>query len=53
MLNGNTSTAELRKNMQRVMQEDAAVFRSKETLAEGMQKNGGCFFWFGRFISER
>ena len=36
--NGNTSTAELRKNMQRVMQEDAAVFRSKETLAEGCKK---------------
>ena len=35
---GNTSTAELRKNMQRVMQEDAAVFRSKETLAEGSKK---------------
>ena len=35
---GNTSTAELRKNMQRVMQEDAAVFRSKETLAEGCKK---------------
>jgi len=35
---GNTSTAELRKNMQRVMQEDAAVFRSKKTLAEGCKK---------------
>tara|TARA_B100000427_G_scaffold269476_1_gene235844 strand:+ start:921 stop:2729 length:1809 start_codon:yes stop_codon:yes gene_type:complete len=35
---GNTSTAELRKKMQRVMQEDAAVFRSKETLAEGCKK---------------
>ena len=35
---GNTSTAELRKNMQLVMQEDAAVFRSKETLAEGCKK---------------
>ncbi len=35
---GNTSTAELRKNMQIVMQEDAAVFRSKETLAEGCKK---------------
>ena len=35
---GNTPTAELRKNMQRVMQEDAAVFRSKETLAEGCKK---------------
>ena len=34
----NTPTEELRKNMQRVMQEDAAVFRSKETLAEGCKK---------------
>ena len=36
--NGNSSTAELRKNMQIVMQEDAAVFRSKKTLAEGCKK---------------
>ena len=35
---GNTSTAELRKNMQRVMQEDAAVFRYTETLADGCKK---------------
>ena len=36
--NGNTSTAEIRKKMQIVMQEDAAVFRSKKTLAEGCKK---------------
>ena len=36
--NGNTSSAELRKKMQIVMQEDAAVFRSKKTLAEGCKK---------------
>ena len=36
--NGNTSTAELRKKMQIVMQEDAAVFRSKKTLTEGCKK---------------
>ena len=36
--NGNTSTSELRKKMQIVMQEDAAVFRSKKTLAEGCKK---------------
>ena len=36
--NGNISTAELRKKMQIVMQEDAAVFRSKKTLAEGCKK---------------
>ncbi len=35
---GNIPTAELRKNMQRVMQEDAAVFRSKKTLSEGCKK---------------
>ena len=32
---GGTTTAELRQKMQIVMQEDAAVFRSKQTLAEG------------------
>ena len=31
-------TAELRQKMQIVMQEDAAVFRSKQTLAEGCKK---------------
>ena len=35
---GSTSTAELRQKMQRVMQEDAAVFRSKQTLAEGCKR---------------
>lgn len=34
----NRSTAELRKRMQRVMQDDAAVFRTQETLAEGCVK---------------
>ncbi|HET8942703.1 MAG TPA: FAD-binding protein, partial [Rudaea sp.] len=32
---GDTSTAELRLKMQRVMQKDAAVFRTGETLKEG------------------
>jgi len=36
--NGGTTTAELRQKMQIVMQEDAAVFRSKQTLAEGCKK---------------
>ena len=36
--NGSTKTSEIRLEMQRVMQEDAAVFRSKETLAEGCKK---------------
>ncbi|PQM56930.1 MAG: succinate dehydrogenase flavoprotein subunit [Rhodobacteraceae bacterium] len=35
---GGTTTAELRQKMQIVMQEDAAVFRSKKTLAEGCKK---------------
>jgi len=35
---GPTSTAELRLNMQKTMQTDAAVFRSDKTLAEGVNK---------------
>jgi succinate dehydrogenase / fumarate reductase, flavoprotein subunit len=35
---GSLSTAEIRLNMQRTMQKDAAVFRTGETLAEGAQK---------------
>jgi len=35
---GNTSTAELRLEMQKTMQADAAVFRTDKTLAEGMEK---------------
>ncbi len=35
---GNVPTAELRLEMQRTMQEDAAVFRTGETLAEGVRK---------------
>ncbi len=35
---GSTSTAELRDRMQQVMQEDAAVFRTSKTLAEGVEK---------------
>ena len=36
--NGQHSTADVRKTMQRVMQDDAAVFRTQETLAEGVTK---------------
>ncbi len=36
--NGSTGTAELRLEMQKTMQEDAAVFRTDKTLAEGMEK---------------
>ncbi|TRW98373.1 succinate dehydrogenase flavoprotein subunit [Paracoccus sp. M683] len=35
---GNTPTAELRDEMQRTMQADAAVFRTDKTLAEGAEK---------------
>lgn len=36
--NGGTSTAELRNRMQRTMQNDAAVFRTGETLQAGVAK---------------
>ncbi|HVI26680.1 MAG TPA: succinate dehydrogenase flavoprotein subunit [Xanthomonadaceae bacterium] len=36
--NGGTPTAVIRDNMQRTMQADAAVFRTGETLAEGVKK---------------
>ena len=35
---GNTPVAQIRDNMQRTMQNDAAVFRTGETLAEGIGK---------------
>ncbi|MGB8622409.1 MAG: succinate dehydrogenase flavoprotein subunit [Paracoccaceae bacterium] len=35
---GSTPTAELRLEMQKTMQEDAAVFRTDKTLAEGVKK---------------
>ncbi len=35
---GSTGTAELRLNMQKTMQSDAAVFRSDKTLSEGCDK---------------
>ncbi|MRU15165.1 succinate dehydrogenase flavoprotein subunit [Roseovarius sp. A21] len=37
---GAVATAELRDEMQRTMQEDAAVFRTSKTLAEGVEKMG-------------
>jgi succinate dehydrogenase / fumarate reductase flavoprotein subunit len=36
--NGDSSTATIRDNMQRVMQDDCAVFRTSKTLAEGVEK---------------
>ena len=36
--NGSMTTAQIRKNMQRTMQNDAAVFRTSKTLKEGCDK---------------
>ncbi|WP_067337380.1 succinate dehydrogenase flavoprotein subunit [Stappia indica] len=36
--NGSTPTAQLREKMQRAMQEDAAVFRTQESLEQGCQR---------------
>jgi succinate dehydrogenase / fumarate reductase flavoprotein subunit len=44
--NGDTSTADLRLNMQRIMQKDAAVFRTGETLQEGCQKISAAYSAF-------
>ncbi|MCU0790277.1 MAG: succinate dehydrogenase flavoprotein subunit [Nitratireductor sp.] len=38
--NGGTPTAKLRDRMQRAMQEDAAVFRTEETLQSGVRRMG-------------
>jgi len=37
---GTTATADLRDEMQKTMQEDAAVFRTSKTLADGLEKMG-------------
>lgn len=39
---GSTPTAEIRRNMQRIMQNDAAVFRTQSTLEEGCAKIDKC-----------
>jgi len=38
--NGSQPTATIRRNMQKIMQQDAAVFRTAETLAQGVKKMG-------------
>ena len=38
--NGSQTTAMIRRNMQRTMQNDAAVFRASKTLKDGMNKMG-------------
>ncbi len=40
---GATPTAKLRLEMQKAMQEDAAVFRTEETMAQGVQKLDALF----------
>jgi succinate dehydrogenase / fumarate reductase flavoprotein subunit len=40
---GSTRVADLRLKMQKTMQDDAAVFRTGETLHEGVQKIDACF----------
>jgi succinate dehydrogenase / fumarate reductase flavoprotein subunit len=44
---GSRRTADIRLDMQRVMQSDAAVFRSGETLANGKRKLADVFASFG------
>jgi succinate dehydrogenase / fumarate reductase flavoprotein subunit len=44
--NGSTPTAELRLTMQRIMQEDAAVFRTGETLRQGCARISRAFDGF-------
>ncbi|MFN3700019.1 MAG: succinate dehydrogenase flavoprotein subunit [Alphaproteobacteria bacterium] len=41
--NGNTPTAELRLDMQKTMQDHAAVFRTGDVLNEGVKKIDKCF----------
>jgi succinate dehydrogenase / fumarate reductase flavoprotein subunit len=45
--NGSMPTAEIRLNMQRTMQSDAAVFRTEQTLREGCEKMDKVFASFG------
>jgi len=52
--NGDIATADLRLNMQRVMQKDAAVFRTGETLKEGCTKISQAFDAFATVkVSDR
>jgi len=52
--NGDISTADLRLNMQRIMQKDAAVFRTGDTLKEGCAKISQAFDAFAQVkVSDR
>lgn len=44
---GDVKTADLRLEMQKIMQEHAAVFRTQESLAEGCKKIDDCYAKFG------
>jgi succinate dehydrogenase (ubiquinone) flavoprotein subunit len=44
---GNLRTAEIRRSMQKVMQSDAAVFRTQSSLEEGCGKIDQCVASFG------
>jgi succinate dehydrogenase / fumarate reductase, flavoprotein subunit len=44
---GSRRTADIRLDMQRIMQSDAAVFRTAETLNDGKRKLGAVFASFG------
>jgi succinate dehydrogenase / fumarate reductase flavoprotein subunit len=44
---GSRRTADIRLDMQRVMQDHAAVFRTGETLAQGVEKLGAVYATFG------
>lgn len=51
---GDLKTSEIRKRMQKVMQDNAAVFRTQETLAEGCKLIDDCYESFGRVkVSDR
>jgi succinate dehydrogenase / fumarate reductase flavoprotein subunit len=45
--NGSQPTATIRRNMQRIMQQDAAVFRTADTLAQGVKKMSEVYDSFG------
>jgi len=52
--NGDIATADLRLNMQRIMQKDAAVFRTGDTLKEGCTKISQAFDAFANVkVSDR
>ncbi len=47
---GSLKTSEIRRNMQRTMQNHAAVFRTQDTLAEGVKKMKEVYDSFGNLL---